>query len=223
MEFPLCLGLAIASIFFLIIYFIFSFKSYKKRFNLVYNPKNYFPYEIGYRVRFLDNIGLNALLILSMFFSFALFIYYGYGYNMMENSKLITIIAGILLSFCIFFLFFADLKYTRFHIFLFVLTALAAFLLPAGIAILGFVDFQKTGDIYPIIIGILSAIFAIFIFASLMNPRLSLQLNMKKAVDANGKEVLVRPRYFVLAFTEWVYIFSIIIDQILLILLIIPR
>ena len=223
MGFPFCLGLFGASIFFFLIFFIFGNRSYNRRFNATYNVRNFFPYEIGYGVKFLDNIGVNAALILSMFSSLALFIFYGYGFDTFESPKIVTILAGIILTISIFFIFFADLKYIRFHVFMFVVTAIASFLLPCGIGILGYVNYQRTGHVYPIILAAFAFIYAIFIFASLMNPRLNLQLNMKKAVDKNGKEILVRPKFFVMAFTEWLYIFSLFIDQILLILLIIPR
>ena len=223
MGFPFCLGLAIASILFFLGFLYFGIRSYKKRFDVSYGFRNFFPYEINYGTRFLDNIGVNALLILSCFCSFALFLYYGYGYNLFEESKLVTIIAGFTLTLCVFFSFFADLKYIRFHIFLIILLALSAFMLPSGIVILGYVGFQKTNDIYSIVIAGIALIVALFVFASLMNPRLNFQLNMQKAVDAKGKEILVRPKYFVMAFTEWLFIFSLFIDQILLLLLLIPR
>lgn len=223
MGFYFLLGLIIASIFFFLVFFVFGVRTYEKRFNITYNVKNFFPYEIGYNVKFLDNIGINAALILSIFASFASFLYYGVGYSLFENHKIVTILAGIILSFTVLFQFFADLKYIRFHITLFVLTALAAFMLPCGIGILGYVNYQRTEDIFSIILAGISFIFAIFIFASMMNPRLNLKLNMKKAIDKNGKEVLVRPKFFIMAFTEWIYIFSLFIDQLLLLLLLLPR
>lgn len=223
MGFSFCLGLAIASIIFFIGYFYFGIRSYKKRFNIPFDIRNTFPYEIGYNTKFLDNIGVNALLILSMVSSLSLFLYYGYGHSFFESSKIVTIIAGILLSIITFFAFFADLKYIRFHLLMVVLLALSAFMLPSGIVILGYVSFQNTNDILSIVVAGLALVVALFIFSSLMNPKLNFRLNMKKATDKDGKEILVRPKYFVIAFSEWLYIFSLFIDQILLIILIIPR
>ena len=40
-------------------------------------------------------------------------------------------------------MFFADLKYIRFHIIIFVLQAISAFGLAGSIAVLGFISFQK--------------------------------------------------------------------------------
>lgn len=223
MGFSFCLGLAIASILFFIGFVFFGTRSYKKRFNVPFDIRNTFAYEIGYNTKFLDNIGVNAMLILSMTCSLSLFLYYGYGFSLFASTKIVTIIAGILLSIVGFFAFFADLKYIRFHILMIVLLALSAFMLPSGLVILGYVSFQNTKDILSIVIAGIALVVALFVFSSLMNPKLNFKLNMKKATDKNGKEVLVRPKYFVIAFSEWLYIFSLFIDQILLLILIIPR
>ena len=221
MGIGLSIGLISSSILFFFAFFLFGILYYKKRFNLPYDIRNTFPYEINYQVKFLDNIFVNIFLILSLVSSIGYFIFFDikniYGVN------LVIVISGILLAILIFFLFFADLKYLRFHLLLLVLTAIAAFVLPAGVAILGFIHYQADhSDIFSLIIFIISALLALFIFGVMMNPKLNFRLEMDKEIDKNGNEKLVRPKYFVLAFSEWIFIFSLFASELLLLLLIIP-
>lgn len=222
MGIGLSIGLVASSIIFFVGFIFFGVLSYKKRFALKYDFRNTFPYEINYQTRFLDNIFVNAFLILFAVSSIGFFTFFDIKHIIGVN--LVPAISGSILAICIFFLFFADLKYIRFHMILLILTAISSFVLVSGVALVGFHMFQMdNNDYYSLVVCIIAAIFALFIFGVMMNPKLNFKLEMKKAVDVNGNEVLIRPKFFVLAFSEWLFIFSILVSQLLLLLLYIPQ
>lgn len=222
MGIGLSIGLVSSSLLFFVAFLLFGIFYYKKRFSVPYDLRNTFPYEINYQTKFLDNILVNVFLILSLVSSIGFFAFF--DIKNIPGVILVPMIGGILLSICIFFLFFADLKYIRFHIIILILSAISAFVLASGVALVGFHKFQNdNSDIYSLIISIIAALAGLFIFGVMMNPKLNFRLEMKKAVDVNGKEILVRPKYFVLAFSEWIFIFSIFVSELLLLLLYIPR
>ncbi len=221
MYFGLSLGLMAGSILFFFAFFLSGQLTYKKKFSLTYDIRNTFPYEINYQTKFLDNILVNSFLIFAIALSLGYFIFFNIGN--LSGINIVIVIAGCALSVCVFFLFFADLKYLRFHLFLMIFVGILAFALPASIAISAFGQFQADNkNIFALVMTIISAIFALFIFGVMMNPKLNFKLEMKKQVTPDGKEVLVRPKYFVLAFSEWIFIFSLFVSQILLLIINLP-
>lgn len=222
MNLGLSIGLAASSIIFFLGFVVFGVINYKKRFTLKYDIRNTFPYEINYQTRFLDNILVNVFLVLFSVSSVGFFTFF--DIKNIIGVNLVPAISGSILTICIFFIFFADLKYIRFHMFLLIFTAIASFTLASGVALVGFHMFQlDNNDYYSLVVCIISAIFALFIFGVMMNPKLNFKLEMTKAIDTNGNEILVRPKYFVLAFSEWIFIFSILVSELLLLLLYIPK
>ena len=222
MGIGLSIGLVSASFLFFFAFFLFGIFYYQKRFNLKYDIRNTFPYEINYQQSFLDNIFVNIFLILFAVSSIGFFVFFDIKNILSVN--MVPTVGGIFLAICIFFLFFADLKYIRFHMILLILTSISAFALASGVALVGFRSFQLDNqDYYSLIICIIAALIALFLFGVMMNPKLSFHLEMKKAVGVDGKEKLVRPKFFVLAISEWLFIFSILLSELLLLLLYIPR
>lgn len=223
MGFGLSLGLSLASVFFFIMFMLFGIKSYQRRFkDISYDIRNTFPYEINYQLKYLDNVFPNVLLTLYLLSSICFFAFFD-----IKNLNAFTIFmmtSGILLAITSFFLFFADLKYIRLHLLLVTLLAVSAFATSASISVYGINIFKNDTDkVLELVVAIIAAILGLFIFMLLMNPKLNFRLDMKKAVSVDGKEVLVRPKYFVMAFSEWLFVFTLFIDQILILLLYLPK
>ena len=221
MGIGLSIGLVTASILFFIGFLLFGVRTYKKKYTVSYDLRNTFPYEINYKTRFLDNIFVNVFLVLSMTSSIGYFAFF--DIKNLSGVVIVILICGLLLSIINFFMFFADLKYIRFHLILLVLQSISAFGLAGSIGVFGLISFQKdNGYIVGLIVAILAIALGLFIFALMMNPKLNFRLEMVKTITPEGKETLVRPTYFVLAFTEWLFIFSLFISQLLLLILYIP-
>ena len=105
---------------------------------------------------------------------------------------------------------------------MFALLAIASFGCPASIAIICYSKYQATLNIYYIVICSLSIATALFGFGLIMNPKLTFRLEMQKAVGEDGKETLIRPKFFVLAISEWFFMFLLLASDILLLLAYIP-
>ena len=221
MGFGLSLGLSLSSMFFFMMFMLFGIRSYQNRYkDIKYDIRNTFPYEMNYQLKYLDNVLPNVLLTLYILTSVCFFAFFD-----IKNLNVFTVFmmaSGILLAIVSFFMFFADLKYIRLHLLLVTMLSVSAFASTAFIAVYGFNSFKNDTNILALVIAILAAIFGLFIFILMMNPKLNFRLEMKKAVTPEGKEILVRPKYFVMAFTEWLFIFSIFIDQILILILYLP-
>ena len=211
------IGLAGGSIVFFIASLIASMANYKNRFKDKYDFRNHFPYEFNYGSTFSLNILGNVLFLLSLAFSAGLYI--------LTSSVIITngyitysLIAGTLFSIFAGTMMFVSLKNLKLHLILSVFLYGLAFATPAAIGLGAFSVFQQTRQAYPLVIFIVCMVFGFSAFIFVMNPKLSLNIKMQKAVDPNGQEVYVRPKFINVAFTEWVMIFELFICHILLIL-----
>lgn len=209
---PLC---CLALIFFAL--FIYTgIKSYKRRFKLEYDLRNTFPYELNYQTKFLDNALPNILLTVSGLFSIGLFVLFDivhlYGIN------IFILIAGVFSTIFVYLLYFIDLKFLKTHMAMMVFEAVFIFALTASIAISNFTKYKDNNDIYHLVLFIITVIIALVPFAIIMNPKLSLDLKLETKVNKDGKEEQVRPKYFVLAFSEWILAFILSISQILIVL-----
>ena len=76
MGIGLSIGLVSASFLFFFAFFLFGIFYYQKRFNLKYDIRNTFPYEINYQQSFLDNIFVNIFLILFAVSSIGFFVFF---------------------------------------------------------------------------------------------------------------------------------------------------
>lgn len=220
MGFGLSLGLGLSSIILFFLFMLLSMNAYKKRWNRKYDIRNTFPYELNYQQRFTDNILPNAILTMAVATSIALFAFFDIRH--LSGAAIVTVACGCLASIIIFFMFFLDIRFIRFHIVMFALLAVASFGCPASIAIICYSKYQATLNIYYIVICSLSIAAALFGFGLIMNPKLTFRLEMQKAVGEDGKETLIRPKFFVLAISEWFFMFLILASDILLLLAYIP-
>ena len=212
------IGLSASSLIFFILFLIFSIVNYKMRFDMKYDLRNHFPYELNYKSSFKNNLIGNLCLIMAMVLSMSAFACCS-PYVANNNLLLFPIIAGALYSILIIFVPFADIKYLYFHIIVDVLLAAAAFLTPAGIGLIGLFMYQQNGSIPGLVYLIIGMIVGLFNFLLIMNPRFSFKINMKVVKLENGEEEVRRPTFIVMAFSEWLMMFSLFISHVLLILL----
>lgn len=220
MGFGLSLGLALSSIVLFFLFIFVAINAYKKRWNMKYDIRNTFPYELNYQQRFTDNILPNAILTMAVATSIGLYAFF--DIRNLSGIGIVILVCGLLASIISFFMFFLDIRFIRFHIVLFTLYAITTFGTAAGIAVLCYQKYQNTLNVYYLVICLLSAVIALFGFGLIMNPKLTFHLQMQKAVGPDGKETLVRPKFFVLAISEWLMLFILLASDILLILAYIP-
>lgn len=213
------IGFISSSILFFIIYFVLSCVNYRRRFNEQYDVRNHFPYEFNYEGRFSDNLLGNIALILCGAFSIASFIFA--GAQMHLNGLLISAVgAGTLLSVLLVIINFVPLKTMKAHLLFLVLLFVSAFATPTLLGFTFFEHYQIYQDAISLVLFIVSIAVGGFIFIMIMNPKLSFRITMQKATDEKGNEYFVRPKFIVVAFSEWLILFSLLLTQLILIILI---
>ena len=211
------IGLASASIVFFVFSFIASRKNFKNRFKKDYDVRNYFPYEFNFESPFSLNILGNVSLIMSLALSIGCFALTASKVQT-NGYVLYSLITGSIYSILIGVIHFIPLKTIKTHMIFAVLLLGISFVTPAAIGLGGFALYQQTKRVYPLVIFIVSMVFSVFYFGLAMNPKLTMNIKMIVQTDENGNEYYVRPKYIMMAFSEWFDIFGLYISQILLLL-----
>ncbi len=214
------IGLFGGAIIFFVGYILFSLLNYKKRFKMQYDFRNYFPYELNYESKFADNLFGNLSLIMSMGFSLALFAL-GLSYFKTNGYLLVVMISGALYSLFVVLINFIPLKFMRAHLIFTIFLFIMSFATPGSAALTAFNVYQQTKAVYPITIMVICSVVTLFVFGLIMNPKISLNIKMNVATDDKGKEYYVRPKYIMIAFTEWMLIFGLILSELLYLLVLI--
>lgn len=213
----IALSFLIASFIFFGFGILASIKHYNRRFSLKYDVRSFFPYELNYEAKFSDNLLGNLLLVLSFLFMGAFFCFYN---NNPNNGFLIFImIAGIINVLTCTVSFFLPLKYLKAHLAVVVFLFCFSFLLNAGIAIAAVSNYSSNKNVGLIVLAIIAIIFALIIFIVVLNPKLVHFDKLKKVTNEDGSVKYIRPKYFVLAFSEWICIFLNYLSMIVVLLL----
>lgn len=190
-------------------FIIFSYRNYKNRFNVKYNPLNMFPYELNYDASFKDNFFGNLFLIFTSLISI---VFYVLIIKSSTNGFIILLaISGMLMSILLSVIPLLPLTFLKTHLLmdvLFFISVLVSILSNALIA-LRYYQTWLTSDGNP------SLVLMIIYFASggiyllfLLNPKISLWTKMEKVDNSDGSSYYKRPKLFSLAYTEWLsYIF----------------
>ena len=212
-------GFVSSAILFFILYFVLSCLNYKRRFHEKYDVRNHFPYEFNYESRFSDNIFGNIALILSGVFSIGAFAFA--GAQMHLNGLLLSAVgAGTILSILLILINFIPLKYLRTHLVFMLFLFVSAFATPTLLGFTFFDHYQIYKDTISLVMFIVSLVVGVFVFVLIMNPKLTLRITMQKATDEKGNEYFVRPKYIVIALSEWLTLFSLLLTELILIILI---
>ncbi|MBO4856119.1 MAG: hypothetical protein J5511_01940 [Bacilli bacterium] len=214
------IGLAGGSILLFLCYYFLSSFNYKKRFENQYDVRNCFPYEFNFESKFTDNILGNVALILSMVFSMGLFAL-GLAYFKTNGYLVASIIAGIVYSILVLGINFTPLKLLRVHFVVMVLLFAASFFTPMAVGLTSFNIYQGTKNPFVLALMIACFVVGLVMFVFIMNPRLSFNIKMQVAVDEEGNEKYIRPKFIPVAFTEWLMVLLVPINQILFTLLVI--
>ena len=206
-------GLSILSVFFVFLSIVAGRISYKGRNQKQYSFRNTFPFEFNYNAKFIDNFYSNSLINLSVLLSGLFYIFFLTKVH--NDGVLLSLgIFGLISSICLGFLYFVPLKLIKPHLLLDAIFFMANIIVASLIAIGGYKIRQEGGALDFLIffyIGLaLTAANLIVIF----NPKLSTKLMAIKKGDENGQEYYERPRYIVLAFSEWLMLFSFYINLI---------
>ena len=214
------IGLAAGSILLFISYIFLSTFNYKKRFENKYDIRNCFPYEFNFESKITDNLLGNVALFGSMFMSMGLFAL-GLAFYQTNGYIIAAIIAGILYSILVLGINFTPVRLLRFHFVVMVILFVASLFTPMALGLTSFSVYQTSKQAFPLVLMILCFIVGFAMFVLIMNPKLSFNIKMKVAVDEEGNERYIRPDFIPVAFTQWLMVLLLPINQILYCLLII--
>ena len=196
------------------IFMVFSMLNYKKRYNVTYNLRNMFPYEFNYETTFKDNLIGNIFLVAT---SVGLVLFYVSFFQSIGSYGLpiITMVAGIVASVMMPFISFVPIKMIRMHLFVDVLFFIMTFLTSASFGLIMLNEYQVFMQAKSLVMAIVNFVFALGVFAILMNPKLTHWGDLEEVENSDGTKYYKRPKYFVLAFSEWLIMFFMIASTIL--------
>lgn len=195
-------------------FIFFSYSNYEKRFKNKYNIKNMFPYELNFESKFQDNLLGNLFLVLFIVSSVVLSILLP---TMHRGSAgiIFLMVTSILAYAFLAFVCFVPLKFLKFHLLVSVIFICFSFAAFGAIAFAGVEFYNLFLQPKFMVIAVFGFIFLFLIFMLLMNPKLSTWAKVDVIENPDGTTTPIRPKYFVLAFTEWLTIFSNVILLIL--------
>ena len=202
----LALGFFISGLVLFIAFILFSRFNYKKRFNNDYHFLNFYPYELNYEGKFKDNLYGNISFILFIICYLGFYAFFDTKYS--NGFYVFTLIAGIVNLISLVAVVFVPLKNIKAHLGFTVLLFTFSFLLPAGIGIDLIKKYYELNNAGQLTVGIISLVFAAFVFLLMFNPKLSRWAKVDVVDNEDGTKSYIRPKYFPLAYTEWLLIFT---------------
>ena len=103
------------------------------------------------------------------------------------------------------------MNYLRTHLTLSVISMTLSLALPLINIFLGYADYiffdNNTSRVLSVIAMVISGLLALVMLVLIFNPKLTFKIYLDKEVDADGNEVLKRPKIIFLALNEWMSIF----------------
>lgn len=208
----LTLGILIISIVFFSLLFVSSSLIYRRRMQTSYSIKNMFPFEFTYRADFKNNFYSYMFLLLFVFSCLGFFITFDMHY--IDGYHIFIMISGIVCSLLIVSLFMIPLTRFRLHIMLAIIFFTLNFACTASIFISAYKSNQEIFSPVKIVCLVLTGITLLLQFASIINPKMTLNFKAEEKVTENGEKIMVRPKWVVFAFTEWLNIILFILNMI---------
>lgn len=208
----LTLGILIVSIVFFSLLIVASTLIYRRRTQVSYSLKNMFPFEFTYKSDFKTNFYTYMFLLLFVFACIGFFVTFDMTYK--DGYHIFTLISGVACSLLMVAIFIVPLTSLRLHVIL----AIIFFTLNFACVGSAFISAWRSNQEYFSAVKIVSLVIggAILLvqFGSILNPKMTLNFKAEEKINENGEKVMVRPKWVVLAFTEWLHIILFIINMI---------
>jgi len=219
------LTLILVSIFFFVSGLILSFISFKNENNKNYIIRNHFPYELNAFPATKRNIYGKIAFIISFLSILVFFCIYSFDISKkymavdgITGLKLTASITGVLSILSIGYIFLFPMINIKTHLFFDYILFAFAFLCFVSIGFIDVFIFNNKKDPYYLIIGILSFLISLILLILIINPKLKNWAKLDESVNSDGEKIFIRPKFFVLAFTEWVFSFATVGAAIFLVL-----
>lgn len=206
MQIGVYISLAVSAILFLTL--LFASYSFKRNVGDEFNIRQYFPYEAfegeKSKTSFLRVIEI-LIILTNIFGNIALFFMDHDETLLSKYYFLILIGISTLLGVVILFISIIPLKEEKLHVFLFF--ALSALLAiengAAGWIFIGAMKNSIDGGVLDMSFAIVAFLLAFLSFCPLINPKLKDYATLIPTTNEDGTVSMKRPKYFVMAFSEW--------------------
>ena len=208
----LTLGILIVSIVFFSLLIVSSVLIYRRRMQTTYSIKNMFPFEFTYKSDFKNNFYTYMFLLLFVFASMGFFITFDMTYK--DGYNIFILISGIACSLLLIVMFIVPLTRLRLHVILAVIFFTLNFACAGAVFISAYRSNQEYFSVVKIICLVIGGLILLVQFGSILNPRMTLEIKAEEKVNEQGEKVMVRPKWVVFAFTEWLNIILFIINMI---------
>lgn len=199
----LTIGFLFAEIIFFFGFLFFSRSNYNRRFKTKYDLRNMFPYELNYEATFKDNFAGNISYALMCVANVGLYI--SSMDTLVQGTLAFNLVGAIITTISLVLVLFVPLKLLKTHLICSTALIIGVFLSFAAIGYTS-LDFYNILSYDSFIVTcILGFAFALIVVGIIMNPKLTTWAKAEK-VEINGEITYRRPRYIVLAFSEWLCI-----------------
>ena len=212
----LALSFLLVSILFFIAFVVVSLFNHRRIHKMDYRLRNYFPYELNYRLKYKENFYGNMFFALFVISNIFFLIFFDQYHN--DGYLIFALIAGAMLLIIIILLIYVPLDklrlFTTINAFLFVFSLA----LPAGIFLFNYFKFKQTEQAINVVGMVLSLIGVLVVLILLANPKLSNWAKMDEQINEDGSKQVIRPKYFVLAYSEWILLFLFLYNEVVLLI-----
>ena len=208
----LTLGILIIAIVFFSLFIVSSVLIYRRRINMTYSIKNMFPFEFTYKSDFKNSFYTYLFLLLFAFTCMGFFITFDRTY--VNGLHIFMMISGIACSLLIVSLVMVPLTRLRAHVLLAIIFFTFNFFCAGSTMLDAWRSNQEYLSPVKIICIVIGGLIVVTQFISFLNPRMTLNFKAEEKINENGEKVMVRPKWVVLAFTEWLNIILFIINMI---------
>ena len=179
---------------------------------VTYSMKNMFPFEFTYKSDFKNSFYTYLFLLLFVFASIGLFVTFDMTYK--NGYHIFTLISGIVCSLLIVALFMIPLTRLRLHTMLAIIFFTLNFACAASMFISAWRSNQEYMMPVKIVCLVIGGMIILTQFGAILNPRMTLNFKAEEKITENGEKIMVRPKWVVFAFTEWLNIILFIINMI---------
>lgn len=182
-----------------------------------YSFRSYFSYEMFTEEKSFPNILLRiieALAVLSFLLSGAFGLISEGGDMNLSLYFMAFCFLGLVASLSHYFLSFIDLSYAKAHFALFFVEIAALILFSAMNGFYFSSIYRNLGEPSFLLIAILSFLYLLLALLILVNPKMKDWAKLEKKTNEKGETSYIRPKRFVLPYSEWVIYFLLILANI---------
>lgn len=195
------LGSLIAAVILFISFVFASIINYKNRFKLEYHLRSHFPYELNYHGKYKDNIYGNLIYAIYFIAVVVFLIFFDTSHN--DGYLIFALIAGAISLISITALIYIPIDQLRVHMITVALAFIFCTAFSFSIVLASYFKYKDGQSISALISIILSSLITAFYVILILNPKLAHWADMDTEKKEDGTVVKVRPKWFVLAYSEW--------------------